>query len=248
MATVNKEKQRLLKINVEEVSVVDSPAIEEEFVIIKRLQEDKMADKKVEKKTEGIEEDKIEKVEVEVPDAVEAVMKKVSELMDDVKKASKEEVEKEEDTEATPKEKVETLPKEEAPAKEEEKKEEEEDVEKKQDDILKSIEECISKARRFTPQREEQLKTSINSLQTLLEDISPESPEAEETSVEKKKGEDKYSKLLKGLETMIDSFTEINKRVETIEKRRQPTTSVEEDSTTDKTNEKVEKNLWSGVL
>jgi hypothetical protein len=266
---IHEAKERLTKIRVGEVSVVDSPAIEEEFVIIKRLQEDKMdvKEKEIQKKEDQSTEGEIEKVEIEVPDVVGAVMDKVTELIDEVKKTSDDEDDEEK---SSKKEKTEgevekgSKDGEEAKSDEDDDEDDKENKVKKNDegkevDVLEALEGIVQKARRFTPKREEMLKTSINDLQTLLSEISPQeeasaqTEEGVEKKVEKKAEEGKLDKVVKAVGELADMFKEqfgtVNKRIDKIEKRREPSSSIDDDKDTVKSEEKVEKrSLWSGVL
>jgi len=112
----NKTKRRFVALAVDELSLVDTPANEKEFAVVKRLQtEEEMAiekdtkvekgsaeetdEKSIEKKAVG---DGVEKVETEVPDtndeAVEKAMGKVVEMVEGiVKKSEKKKEEKAED-------------------------------------------------------------------------------------------------------------------------------------------------------
>lgn len=120
----NEAKREFLGLDVNEVSLVDSAANEEEFVVLKSLsQEDEMAD---EKNTENVKDENIsksetannnevEKVSIDVEKAtnkeVAKVMDKVTELVDNIAKAAnvkkEEEVKKEKTTREVFKEQLE---------------------------------------------------------------------------------------------------------------------------------------------
>ena len=99
----NKAKQRFVDLSVGEVSLVDSPANQQEFVVVKRLNQEEgdMADVNTEvKKAEGVTEPVAkdsnqaapEKVQVEVAKAtnaaVEKAMAQVTELVESIAKAT----------------------------------------------------------------------------------------------------------------------------------------------------------------
>lgn len=96
----NEAKQRFLELDVGEISLVDSPANEQEFIVVKRLTKedgDMAENTEVKKSDAGVSEPLAnnsapEKVQVEVEkatnDAVEKAMAQVTELVDNIAKAA----------------------------------------------------------------------------------------------------------------------------------------------------------------
>ena len=253
---MNDTKRRFVELKVNEISLVDIPANEKEFAVIKRLQEEtKMTVKKEE----------VEKVKVEVEepkdDAVEKALEKVTDLVGDlVSKSSEEKAEEkaEEKTEEKTEDKTEEKEEDKTEEKEEEKteekeeeKEEEKTEEKEEEKTEDKTEEPTNKAKRFTPARMKTLETAIQFLQDLVSDLTPlqqeiNSTEESEDGVEKLI-EDFTSRVVKQFEKMTDIYKKLDERIEKIEKIRNPSTSLEEDGGTDKEKD-IEKNFWHGAL
>jgi len=133
-------------------------------------------------------------------------------------------------------------------------------------DALTQLEEAISKAKRFTPQREETLKNAVEQLQKLLVALQPQAPKSVITPKNNlpssaSAGEANLTSVTKALqelsETVQKSLTAIQEgqktlstRVEDIEKARHPSKAVVEDGTDGVKTVKTEKaqSLWGGVL
>lgn len=271
----NKVQRRFVELSVGEVSLVDSPANEEEFAVIKSLnsmEENEMPDEKkaeetaVEKKaeeekiekaeTEKVETEKVEaekvEVEVEAPkeDAVQKAMEKVVSTVEAIAKSVGIEG-KEESMEKTEEEKAEKV---------EEEKTEKAEAEAKADDdsFLEKLSEVIEKAKRFTPNRASALKAAVEQLSKLVQDLESPTKEAKAAPMAGTFGESGIKEITKSIEGMAESFktsfaevTEVTKklgdRIEQIEKERKPSKSVSDEGGTD-TKVKKENSLWSGVL
>jgi len=192
----NEAKQRFVELEVGEVSIVDSPANEKEFAVIKNLNEEvgDMADDNVKKSMdEAIEgeaqQDVPEKVSVEVDkatdEAVAKAMGQVTEMISNISKAvgaatekggeseaKSEGVEKsekqdgEESTEATGDAEVQKDT-ENADAQEASEDVSEDSVEK----TLTALAQAVEKAKRFTPKREAALKVALAQLATLAKEL-----------------------------------------------------------------------------
>lgn len=128
--------------------------------------------------------------------------------------------------------------------------------------LLETLEVAIHKAKAFTPKREEALKSAISQLNDLLKELSMQkipTGASPSTTVPgggafgasgimdltvKKLAEltEQVSKALGEMHTVQKSLGE---RVESIEKTRNPSSSVESDGGTDAN---VNKTMWSGVL
>lgn len=270
MSNVNETKRRFIGLKVGEISLVDTPANEKEFAVVKRLQEENnmaVENKKVEtkksKEEEGAGNQQAQpegvKVEIEKPEdqAVIKVLGKVNELVGTLVSRTdpgKEKVEKKETS--TEKPDVDENETEEGSEEKTEKREIEEG-----EKLLSTLEESIAKAKRFTPSRMKTLKQVADSLQSLLTELSPkveasiDTASSVESSVAKaledfssKLGEKINSIVEKKFAEMVDTSKSLGERVEKIEKTRLPSASVEEDGVTDKEVEKKNSNMWAGVL
>lgn len=317
----NEAKREFVDLNVAELSVVDSPAIEEEFIVIKCNQEGNNMSEKAKEVTKEAEtpaaevsatpgdDVKVEKVEVEVDKAAETgvaeAMSKVASTVEGIaKQLGVETVVKAEEKTATPRDIVEKSLKdagldEEAVNKSlkeyddaqkllltteksagDEKPADEKNVEKaeievattepveKSDevlDVLSTLETAISKAKRFTPAREETLKSAVESLQKLLAALQPQTPKVESTPKNNlpssaqvapagltsvtKALEELASNITKSLEGITKGQEDLATRVATVEKARMPSNSLGEDANDGKTVETTKsKSLWGGVL
>lgn len=136
------------------------------------------------------------------------------------------------------------------------------DAEEETQKALVALEKAIQKAKTFTPKREAALKAAIETLTGLMKELMPkdipqntspattvpESPKYGESSVvdlTKMMGE--LKEVLTGkLSEVQDVAKGLTERLETIEKTRNPSTSVEDEGGTD-TNE-VKKSFWANVL
>lgn len=193
----NKAKQRFVELDVNEVSLVDNGANEQEFVVIKNLTTEEvgeMADDNV-KKNQGEEDTQSgtspERVPVEVEkgnnEAVEAAMAQVTEMIGNISKAveaasstGEKSVEKSDggESEEKPTEKSESEEKSadgeaEAEVQKDDNAEagagvdEEADVEK----MLGVLAVAVEKAKRFTPKREKAFKAALEALTTLAKEL-----------------------------------------------------------------------------
>jgi len=281
----NKLQRRFVELSVGEVSLVDSPANEEEFAVIKRLnqEDDNMGDiekTKVtkaddkEQKTEVEEaadgKDEIEKVPVEVAkatnEAVEKAMKQVVDVVENIAKAVAAEEkpaeekpdEADEDDAAVKKAKADAEKPADKPAekKEEDETEDADDVDVSK--VLEALEQGIQKAKQFTPGRVAKLKDMADTLQKLLSEVTTKEAATKALPSGAKFGDSKVIELTKAIMALNDSITKhfqttiettkaLHERVETIEKARNPSQSIEGDGGTDDL-EKVEKSFWSGLL
>ena len=297
MTQVNKTKRRFLDLKVNEISLVDLPANQKEFAVVKRLQEEEMPDEiknqasadDVEKKAEA-EETKDENKAVEeamgkVVSMVEGlVQKKEAEEKDEEKEEVKEEVKEEAEEKAEEKtEKAESknrsifkqqlvengiegdalesaLKKFDDQMNDDNEKVEkrEEAVEDKETQILEALESSILKAKRFTPGRMKTLKSVVDTLQSLMKELTPIQMNEEANQPEASFPTGIDTSVSKAIEKMAGVFEEkmtemaetnksLNDRVEAIEKVRNPSASIEEEGDTDK-EAKVEKSFWGDVL
>jgi hypothetical protein len=188
----NKAKQRFVELEVGEVSIVDSPANEKEFAVIKNLNEEvgDMADDNVKKNMDESEseaqQDAPEKVSVEVDKATDKAVAKamgqVTEMISNISKAVGAATEKseskpegaeksekqdgEESTEETGDAEVQK-DKENADAQEASEDVSEDNVEK----TLTALAQAVEKAKRFTPKREAALKAALAQLTTLAKEL-----------------------------------------------------------------------------
>jgi len=304
MTQVNKTKRRFLDLKVNEISLVDLPANQKEFAVVKRLQEEEMPDEiknqasadDVEKKAEA-EETKDENKAVEeamgkVVSMVEGlVQKKEAEEKDEEKEEVKEEVKEEAEEKAEEKTEKAEEKTEKAESKNrsifkqqlvengiegdalesalkkfddqmnddnEKVEKREEAVEDKETQILEALESSILKAKRFTPGRMKTLKSVVDTLQSLMKELTPIQMNEEANQPEASFPTGIDTSVSKAIEKMAGVFEEkmtemaetnksLNDRVEAIEKVRNPSASIEEEGDTDK-EAKVEKSFWGDVL
>lgn len=192
----NEAKQRFVELEVGEVSIVDSPANEKEFAVIKNLNEEvgDMADDNVKKNMDEASEgesqqDTPEKVSVEVDKATDAAvakaMEQVTEMIGTISKAVGAATEKGGEPETKPKgvEKSEKQDGEkstkEAGDAEVQKDVENADGQETSDDTsedsvektLTALAQAVEKAKRFTPKREAALKAALAQLTTLAKEL-----------------------------------------------------------------------------
>lgn len=272
-----KPNRRFVKLNIEEISLVDAPANEQEFAVIKakNLEVKEMAKAKEEKVEEKIEEGSPEKVETEEKttddEKVQKAMDKVVGLVESlVEKAAKkpgkmptEEVEEEKGCGGGKVKKEEV--KKEANEEEEKAASSEEDEEKqKKTPVKKQAEEGsvldvlfqeISKAKRFTPKRQEALQELSQKLNDLMADIGGEKMETEQTPEEpaevteetvQKSVKETEEKVAKSLSGLLEITKNLSTRIEEIEKARQPSKVVQ--GGTDGKETGVEKGFWGSVF
>ena len=267
----NVPKRRFVELSVDEVSIVDSPANEEHFIVIKNLQdlqEVNMPGEKNEETTQVVAKDDVgqqnpEKISVEVDkatdEAVAKAMEQVADLINNISKAFDNSGEKD-GSEGYNKQ---------TNVKKEEKKEKEEEETKKnieepkvsiQEAASEAVYEAIAKAKRFTPTREAALKAAIETLNKLAKELGmQEIPVGSSPSTNTPSGttfgsssitksmEDFVTKLSAGMEKIVETTKNLDSRMEKIEKMAAPSKSVEGDGETDN---KVEKNqnFWKGVI
>jgi len=118
------------------------------------------------------------------------------------------------------------------------------------------LEDAIQKAKTFTPKRQAKLQKVLDELKSVLDEVSgsTSTTKKEDDSVSKLAGIEEVTKKLDELkeaiskqnETSEKTVKELTDRVETIEKTRNPSTSVEDDGGTD--TQETKKGFWSGVL
>jgi hypothetical protein len=130
--------------------------------------------------------------------------------------------------------------------------------EEMEDEVAKTldvIEGAIQKAKRFTPKREEALKTVVAQLSTLLKELTGSSKATLPGGTQF--GASGISDLTVAVKKLAEAFGKhseesaattkaLQEKVETIEKERQPSTSIDGDDT-DK-EEETEKSFWQGLL
>jgi hypothetical protein len=263
----NKPKQRFIELEVGEVSIVDRPANECEFVVIKNLDKEvgTMINEDVKKdanENDGVQTSP-EMVAVEIAkstdEAVAKAMEQVTTLISDISKAvgAKSAVtdtppEKRNDAVAAPTE---------VPAQKETVNEEPNDAEteKSFETALGALSMIIEKAKRFTPKREATLKEALEKLASLAKELGMEDvPVGESPNVTPPAGAtygaSSIAKAIEGIkaqfETMVTEVQQTTKslgdRLEKIEKVRMPSNSVENAGGTD--TQETKKSFWSGIL
>jgi hypothetical protein len=272
----NVPKRRFVELSVDEVSIVDSPANEEHFIVIKNLQdlqEVNMPGEKNEETTKDVvknddTQQNPEKIPVEVDkatdEAVAKAMEQVADLINNISKSFDNVGEKagDKDEQVSKKKEGEEEKKEGG----EEKKEVQtnKNAEKIDDNIREAaseaVYEAIAKAKRFTPTREAALKAAIETLNKLAKELGmQEIPIGSSPSTNTPSGttfgsssitksmEDFVAKLSAGMEKIVETTKNLDSRMEKIEKMAAPSKSVEGDGETDN---KVEKNqnFWKGVI
>jgi hypothetical protein len=263
----NTPKRRFLELSVDEVSIVDSPANEEHFIVIKNLQEVNMSGEKNEEVTQDVvknddAQQNPEKISVEVDkatdEAVAKAMEQVADLINNISKSFDNVGEKADGDEQVSKKKEEEEEKTKAEV------QTDENVEKADDNIREvatdAVYEAIEKAKRFTPKREAALKAAIETLNKLAKELSmQEIPVGSSPSTSTPSGamfgsssitksmDEFITKLSQGMEKIVETTKGLSDRMEKIEKMATPSKSVEGDGETDS---KVEKNqnFWKGVI
>lgn len=262
----NMPLRRFVDLEVDEVSLVDSPANEKEFAILKRVEEEMpndvkeviekeatSSDEKLEEETDNkeVSEKKEEEVSVDpekiVTEAVEKAIGKVTGLIESIAKKSNEK------NEDAPKETVPEKVEEVAPEKTEEAAPEVAETPEVAPEATP-----VEKAKRFTPTRIQTLKEVAATIQTLVGEIADASQPEEEKEVSKSAEKDETQEVFKSLtqtlgdlKTSFQSFLStsktLNDRLEVIEKSIQPSQSVEGNGGTD-TDVKKDNNIWKGLL
>lgn len=246
--------RRFVDLEVDEVSLVDSPANEKEFAILKRVEDEMPGDVKevIEKEAtsndEKLEEKTVSKEVTVDPEKVvnEAVTKAIEKVTGLIETIAKKENEKNE----------------EEPAKEVAEKVGEEKPEVAPEAVPEVIPEAtpeaveVEKAKSFTPTRIQALKDVAATIQALVGEIAEAAqPEKEVSkSAEKDETHEVFKSLVESLgelKTSFQSFQETSKslsgRLDEIEKTVQPSQSVEDEGGTD-TEVKKDNNIWKGLL
>ncbi len=112
----------------------------------------------------------------------------------------------------------------------------------------------VSKGKKMTPKREEQMKSALTTLTSLLEDMTSAAatPAADDVSGGMtsltKSIQELAGKVTTALGGIQETTKKLEERVEGVEKARLPSTSLSDDETADGAAKPVEKSLWSGVL
>lgn len=121
---------------------------------------------------------------------------------------------------------------------------------------LDALEQAIQKAKRFTPAREKQLKSALETLQKLFNELqniqpgmSPKTTVPGGTSFGAS-GVQALTKSIEQLTEAVQKSIEVSnanaERIEAIEKARNPSTSIDDEGGTD--TKKTTKSFWGGVL
>jgi hypothetical protein len=255
--------RRFVDLKVKEVSLVDSPANEQEFIVIKRLDQEEVdmagnnqeatkaeqAPVKVEASEAAVaktaEAGTTEKVTIEVTkannDAMQKALEQVNALVASVASVAKA-ASAQPETAPVASSAVEKSAGEKAP------------VVAPQATPAPTTEAQVDKSKAFTPSRVESLKGVVDSLQKLLNEISPQESASSGTTGTTKSAasSDELAKTVTTLgETVtkaIIQMAEVNKsltgRLEAIEKTREAPKSETEGGTETKT----QKSMWSGIL
>lgn len=121
---------------------------------------------------------------------------------------------------------------------------------------LGALETAIQKAKRFTPAREKQLKSALEALKALFDDLQKIPPGGSPSTTVPgnmsfgASGVQALTKSIEQLTEVVNKSMEQSKanaeRIEAIEKARTPSTSIEDEGGTD--DKAVKKNFWGGVL
>jgi hypothetical protein len=256
---MNETKQRFVELEVNEVSVVDTPANEATFVVVKNLNQE-VGEMATEQKNEGASAG-TEQVAVETEKsesaAVEKAFSQVTDMIAQIAKAvdaNKEGAEANEEQQSTQKSGDNTT-EENAEA---ETPSIEDMVSKAMDDFALGIQ----KARAFTPTREAAFKAALEQLAALAKELgmteipvgqSPKTNTPGGTSFGAS-GTQQLTKALEGITATMQSIVETTKsladRVEAVEKVRNPSQSLDNDGNveSEETETQKSKNLWSGIL
>lgn len=131
----------------------------------------------------------------------------------------------------------------------------EEETDDEVNKTLDVIEQAIQKAKRFTPKREEALKGVVDQLSKLLKELTGTNKATAPGSAQF--GASGIGDLTVAVKKLAEAFTKhteesakttksLGERVESIEKERQPSTSIDGDDT-DK-EEETKKSFWQGIL
>lgn len=292
-------KQRFLALDVGEVSVVDTPANEVEFLVHKRLEEDPMTKENeqtpapkatpgaevVPVTTEKADGEAVAKAMAQVVNLVEGIAKAAGATASDPEDANDDKVEKaykgmgakrkamrkelkdagvsgdqmkkamaafdkcmdgmgnQSETEMRAKKSLETAP-----------------VMGDALDQLAALGQAIQKAKMFTPTRQEKMKTALEALKAVMDEMTevpvtaspatatPTSPQFGDSGVATltKAVSDLAGEVKKALEESAKQTADIAKRVETVEKAR-PASSVLATEEAEKP-QGVKKSFWSGTL
>lgn len=288
----NEAKQRFLALDVAEVSVVDTPAVEVEFLVVKRKQEQEMSQEAPQATAPATNAPVLvpTTTTVETTKATENAMSQVIELVSQIAKAAGVQPVDEEVVEAAADENVEKAKKglgavrksyrtalkasnvtgdaykAAMKAFDDSHKTEETTTTKAAEPAvdatttaLGDLEMAISKAKMFTPERQLAMAQALATLKGVLEEMTsipqgtnpktntPAMSTSPFTGVAVAKAlEDMTTVISKALEDQAKLLVDTAKRVETIEKTRQPGNAL----TTEQTEKPVAKkaSLWSGVF
>jgi hypothetical protein len=278
----NELKQRFVDLKVNEISLVDTPANEVEILVMKNKKKEGFEGESMEEKVETKKSEGVEVIPIEIEASndltVTKALEQVASIVENIAKSNgvtiktekKETTEEktEETTEEVKTEKAEETTEEVKTEKAEETTEvteevteettEETKVEKSSEELeketLEVLEQAISKAKRFTPTRIEQLTKAVETLQILLSGIGKTEEKKEEKKTEKAKEpkeDDTVQQLTKAVEKLtevvtksVDDNKKISERLETIEKSRTPSQSLEDEGT----DKNIEKSFWKGVI
>jgi len=251
-------KHEYVELEVNEISVVDRPANEEEFAVIKCVMEDEMPDKKedieknIDKKNEKTEDVKKEEEQKQMQN-LDDVLKKISDIESKIESLKKDEkVQKEIDW------------KDELVAKGvdgkilkmiEDKFNQKEKVKKESENsLIGELTTELTKAKTFTPSRIKRLEDASQLLSRLMEEITQinQKPNDLSSHSDSQSMETGNGDVKKNFDDMNKNFFELcsvvkalKEKVEAIEKIRQPSTSLDKQE-----NEDVKKSddFWSGVF
>jgi hypothetical protein len=270
----NDARREFVDLDVEEVSIVDKAANEEEFVVIKSLnqEESDMAEEKEKViKTEDANaessadgqtqvDDKAESVPVEVAksndEAIAQAAQKVVDLVSSIVTKNDDAGSEagEPEAEETTTEKSEDEPAaEETPAPEGDTTTEETTKQFGADEVLDTIQEAIAKAKGLTPENTGALATIAKDLQGIVDKLTASTPVKTEKAAEDAPPATDFAPILKGITELADLVKDSVKvtkgladRVDAIENTRAAPTSEGAEATD--TEEKTEKSFWGSIL
>lgn len=266
----NEAKQRFLELSVDEVSVVDSPANESDFVVIKSLNTHKEVGEMANKQNVNKDASQVAEqvpVEVEAPDtdAVSKALTQVTDLVANIAKATgAAPAAPEIETPAAPGDgtsKQSTEKSESAPADDAQPAMDEDMLNEAVSKAVEGVFQGLQKARTFTPKREEALKAAIEQLNDLAKELGMtkipvgQSPPVSTPSGASfgASGVQQLTKALEGVQSVVQSMQDAAKslgdRLEAVEKTRNPSVAAPSDSNDGDDDEvSTEKSLWKGVL
>lgn len=270
----NTPKRRFLDLSVEEVSIVDSPANEQMFVVIKNLNEEVNSmpgTKEVEKNAADVvksdENQEPTKVAVEAnpatDEAVAKAMAQVTNLIENISKSFNQETVKDVETKSSDS-KSDVSKNEEKPGESEEaetkKNEESASDFADEDSTLAMLSSAIEKAKGFTPKRQAAFKAAVQALNNLAKELgmqeipvgsfpatsTPSGTMFGASSITKSL-EEYTGTITKALGDLAEVTKGLNARIEKVEKMSVPSKSVENEGGTDSNVTKSE-SIWKGVI